>query len=459
MRAAILLLALAIPAQAGEPPAAPAGEPPAAPASEPLSLRDAVATALRQNPTVRAAAAGETAATARLGMARAGYLPRLDYVETVERGDNPVYVFGSLLTQHQFTAANFDLGILNRPEALTNFRSALLLEQTIYDAGRTRLGIRAADLGRQMASQDNRRTSADTILAVVRAYYGTVLAGARLRAAEDAVSTARADLGRAQARRDAGLTTDADVLSIRVHLAAMQERRIRAANELRVAEAVLNEALGQPLDTAYVLPAEFPPARMPADPPESYETAAVGRPEGRQADLAQNLARTSAGLARSAFLPQVSFRSGFELDRQSFGSRGGANWMAGFTLRFNLLNGGADRARLEEAQAAELRAGAERERTHTALRLEARRAALELKAAKQRVEVAAAAVEEAVESHRIIQNRYQAGLSTVTDLLRASTALLEARTQRLVAVHDQRVAAARLEYAAGHLTPDSEVLQ
>jgi outer membrane protein TolC len=49
-------------------------------------------------------------------------------------------------------------------------------------------------------------------------------------------------------------------------------------------------------------------------------------------------------------------------------------------------------------------------------------------------------------------------MTTVTDLLRNETAALETRTRLLAAVHDQRVAAAMLEYAAGRLSADSEVL-
>jgi hypothetical protein len=48
-------------------------------------------------------------------------------------------------------------------------------------------------------------------------------------------------------------------------------------------------------------------------------------------------------------------------------------------------------------------------------------------------------------------------MTNVTELLRNETALLESRT-RFLAVHDQRVAATMLEYAAGRLSADSEVL-
>jgi outer membrane protein len=92
------------------------------------------------------------------------------------------------------------------------------------------------------------------------------------------------------------------------------------------------------------------------------------------------------------------------------------------------------------------------------VRLEVRRAWADLRAAQQRIEVAKASVAEAQESLRITQNRYAAGISNVTDLLRNETAVLEKRTRYVAAVHDQRIAATMLELAAGQLSPDSEVL-
>ncbi len=67
-------------------------------------------------------------------------------------------------------------------------------------------------------------------------------------------------------------------------------------------------------------------------------------------------------------------------------------------------------------------------------------------------------IAEAEESLRITKNRYETGMSNVTDLLRTETALWEARTRELTAIHDQRIAAASLELAAGTLNADSEVL-
>jgi outer membrane protein len=250
-----------------------------------------------------------------------------------------------------------------------------------------------------------------------------------------------------------------DVLSLRVHLAAVTEQRINRAADFEVAKAALNDALGLPLDKPHTLTTALTAFDLPDLELDSLErNASAARPEARQAHVALGLAQTQADGAKSAMLPQVSFHGGFEADRQRFVDRGGANWLAAISLRWNLFNGSADKARIEETAHLIKRAEAEEQRTGSAIRLQVRRAYAGLRAAQQRIEVAKAAVAEAEESLRITQNRYEAGMNTVSDLLRTETAVLESRSRYLASLHDQRIAATMLELAAGRLNPDSEVL-
>ena len=175
--------------------------------------------------------------------------------------------------------------------------------------------------------------------------------------------------------------------------------------------------------------------------------------------LATSLAENQAASAKTNFRPQVSLRGAVEADRQRFYEQGGANWLVSIGLRWNLFNGFGDKARSEAAASELRRATAQEQQADSAIRLQVRRAFADLDAAQQRIEVAKATVTEAEESLRITQNRYAAGMSNVTDLLRTETALLETHTRQLAAVHDQRIAAAALEMAAGTLTADSEVLR
>src|SRR3989338_192697 len=105
-----------------------------------LTLAEAIARARSQNPDAGSAAAAEREAAERITQARAGHLPRVDVVESWQRGNQPVFVFGSLLAQRQFTAADFALGALNHPDALDNFRSAVIVEQSLFD-GATRANV------------------------------------------------------------------------------------------------------------------------------------------------------------------------------------------------------------------------------------------------------------------------------------------------------------------------------
>jgi outer membrane protein TolC len=428
-------------------------------AQAPLSLKEAARLAAAGNKSVIAAHAAEDAATARIGAARSSYFPRLDYSESVTRSDNPVFVFSSLLTQHQFTAENFALGPLNRPEALNNFRSTLTADQIVYDAGRTKRAVESAGWARDLSSEDSRRTAMGAIARAVAAYLDAQLASEQLAATSQAMRSAEADLARAEARRDAGFATDADVLSIRVHVAVINEIRIRSEANSDVARAALNEALGDSLDMARTLSTSLDVLKAPVAAVAEYEKRALAeRTEIRDAKLAGEIARNREADAKSALLPEVRVRAAFEADRQRFYERGGANWLASAELRWNLFNGFGDKARIAESEAKRRASGAREESAAAVVCLEVRRAWAELRGARERIESAQASVAEAEESLRITQNRYDSGFATVTDLLRTESALLEARTRRLSAIHDQRLAAALLELAAGTLTADSEVL-
>ena len=428
-------------------------------AQDSLSLREAVRVAVRENKAIAGTTAGARAAQARITQARGGMLPRVNYSESFARSNNPVFVFSSLLTQHQFEVENFAIGPLNRPDPLNNFQSQITVDQPIFDAGQTRNAVKSAELVRKMTCEEQRLVQMNVISQAVRAYYGAVLAAESLKAAQQAVRSAGADLKRAEAVRAAGMSTDVDVLSIRVHLAGVTAQRIDRAADVEVARASLNDALGLPLDTPHSLTTPLEALVLPELPLDGLETAAsAARPEVRQTRLATSLAQVQADGAHSAMLPQAGFRVAFEADRQRFAGRGGANWLAAVSLRWNLFNGLADKARIAETGHLVKRAESDEQRTDSAIRLQVRRAYAGLKAAGERIEVARVAVVQAEESLRITQNRYEAGMNNVTDLLRTETAVLDSRTRYLAAIHDQRIAAAMLEHAAGRLNADSEVL-
>ncbi len=431
----------------------------AAPQDSPLTVQQAVADAMANHPRLAGSREATLSAAARINEMRGAFLPRVDYSESWQRSNNPVFVFGSLLDQRQFTAGNFDLGLLNNPGFVNNFQSQIGISETLFDGGRRQSQLQSARLGHAVAQEETRGAAMHVIGDVLRTYYSALLNQENARVAAEAVRAAEADLQRADNRLAAGLTTDSDVLSLRVHLAAMREQQIRCDAQVKIGFAELNEAMGAPLDSAFHLTTALKPAPITVtDGQQVEQDALANRPEPRQAHLATEIGAQQEKTAHSAMLPEVYVRGGFEADRQDFVTRGGANWIAAAGMRWNLFNGFSDRARADGARHEVQRGRAAEAQVQAATRLGARRVWLELQAAAQRIEVAHATVAMATESLRIVRNRYEAGLAEVTELLRAETALLEAQTRDLEAVRDQRLAAVMLEEVRGKLSADSDVV-
>ncbi|MCC6291389.1 MAG: TolC family protein [Bryobacterales bacterium] len=428
--------------------------------AQPLSVRDAARMAVGKHPAAEEAGARVRAAEARLEQARTGFLPRLQYQESWQASNNPVFVFSTLLVQRRFTEENFAIGALNRPGAVNNFQSAVSAEQPLYDGGQTRRQVKTAELGVGMANEQRALSAMDLVAGAARAYYGALLAEEALRVAEASRESAEADLQHAMARRDAGMATEADVLSVKVHLAAVREQMIVRRSERGVARAALNEALGRPLDEPLELSSKLEPV-APAGlfTERARRGAAPDRPEVKQAGLAVEMSRVQESAARSAYLPQVSARVAGEANRGQFVRQLGGNWFAGVSLRWNLLSLYTSKGAIREAVETERANQARKRQLESGIALQVKAAVARLDAARERTTTAEAAVAEAAESLRITRDRYENGLSTITDLLRTQNAHLESGLRRVMAVHDQRVAAVQLELASGTLTPESEVLQ
>jgi outer membrane protein len=414
-------------------------------AQDRLTLADAIDKARAANPTVRAVIAAEAEAGMRVRQAEGARLPRVDVVESVQRGNQPAYVFGSLLSQRRFTEASFATNALNHPSALTNHRAAVTFGQSLFDS-EIATAVRSARIGRQLATVDRDATDRDLVVETTVAYGRALTAVAALRVSQAAIVVAEEDARRARDHREAGVVTDADVLSLEVHLARVKARAIEADADRRVALAALNHAMGEPLDREYVLDLPPTPAASTEVLPALEALAVQTRPEARRAELQQELARVQRHGARQAFLPQVSWHGGYEWNGADFSNRTGG-WIVGAEARINVFRGFIDRARLKETAHAFDRAVAERESAESAIRLEVRSASLRLDAARARVDVGASAVSQARESHRIFRDRYDAGLVDVGDVLRAAEAMLDAELQHTAAQVDVITTAAALDRA------------
>lgn len=417
-------------------------------AQAPLTLPEAITRAQAANPDARAAEVAERLAAARLTQARAGYLPSVDVTESWQRGNQPVFVFSSLLAQRQFAASNFAIDALNRPDAVNNLRLGVTIDQAVFDPS-TRAGVRAATLGRELASTSRAVVAQDLALAVTGAYGAVLAADAAGRAAAATLETATADLDIARNRRDAGRVTDADVLRIEVFLGRAREQQIRSSADATIARARLNQLMGEPLDASFSFDDTPSPEAMAATDLPALEAEAVNaRADLKLSALQEQLAAAAVDAARANFLPRVYAQGGYEANGGTWGSRA-SSWMAGAVARVNLFRGFADQARLAEARHTQSLRAIDREKADTAARLDVRMAVARLEAARAAEGVGRAAVTQARESHRIMRDRYDGGLADVAALLAAAEAVQQAEARHATARVDVTVAAATLSRALG----------
>ena len=415
-----------------------------------LSLAEAIRRARTHNPDVGTAAAAEREAAERVTQARGSYFPKVDVAESWQRGDHPVFVFSSLLAQRQFTADGFALDAFTHPAATNNFRTAVSVEQSLFDPTIS-ANVRAATLGRDMAATGKQLVDHDLTAAVTDAFGRVLIAAATVRSAAAAVETARADRELAGNRRDAGRVTDADVLQLDVYLARTLEHQVQAVSDERIARARLNQLMGEPLTAVFSLDLRASATAVDINNPGGLEEEAVkNRPEVALARQQEQLAAATVNAAEGAFLPQVAAQGTWELNGGTWDSRSSA-WVVGAVARINLFRGFADKARLAEARVQVARRRIEEGKAETMVRLDVQIAIARLEAARASEAVGRTAADSARAGHRIIQDRYQSGLEDAAMLLRSAEAVQQADAQQIGASVNVITATATLQRAVGRL--------
>ena len=414
-----------------------------------VTLEEAMALARTGTPAARALASSVAEADARVTQARSGFFPRIDVTESIQRGNQPVFVFSTLLSQRRFAAANFDVQTLNHPAPETNIRTAIGITQHVYDAGTARLAVRGAELRRDLVTLDQSAGTQDLAFSGARAFVRVLELEAEQRASAAAVAAAESDLERARRRREAELVTDADVLAFEVRLADVRQRHIASGGDLDVARISLAEALGLPLDQTVGLVKPTAVA-APLEPAALAREGLNARSERRQAELRLRVADNDRHLARAAFLPRVGVEGSWEFNGSTWTEQR-SGWLVGATVTLNVFNGFADRARVAEARQAQSRAAAEREQIERRIEVEIRGAVARVTAARARETAGRAALSQARESQRIIRDRYDVGLATATDLLRAAEAVLDAEARATAAEMDAILETVALNRAVGRL--------
>jgi len=410
-----------------------------------LRVTDAlVAEALAANLGLDERAANVDQQLAKLDQVRAEYLPQIDL--------NLRYSEASGGRTIEVPELGLDFRFLREREQDSYVR----LTQPIYDArlaAERRGASHLYDAARHGLEAYRLRLARD----VRQAYYrwltartsiGVLEATAELAAENERVNDSLYRNGKVT--RDFKLSAEAEHLEI-----AQQILRARAAMDLarRYLNLLRNAPLEREPEAVTVTDADLPglAMRMPASRSAALEELAVGRrAELRELDSGMAAAFESERAARAAFKPQLAFAvdAGTQGEEWDY-SVEDSYVLASFIVRFNLFNGGGDRAAIRQARAQGSELAAGRALAEQQIRIEVQQAISDLEVAEASLETARRRVEAAEAAHAIVAKKRDLGQVSSAEYLDAQRALTQARLNGNVTRFQALEALAEVEYAIG----------
>lgn len=413
------------------------------------TLKEAISTALKQNNLIKAAGYSAEAANFGVASARSGYYPGIFFEESLAASNAPTQTFMMKLDQGRFSQNDFLINNLNHPSTHQDFRTALTVQQPLYNPSLAPMRTMAEktaekeSLGLEGARQD-------IAFQVFRLYLEIQKATAQRAATEQAIIDARENVRLARVRSEAGLGLRSDELRARTHLAAMEQQNITANNNLTLAQLQLANTLGLAEGTQVDIAEPSTTLAITIPEQELATTAREDRNDLQQSRVELDRSEAALKLARSAYLPTVSAFASYQMDSRDtpLGSDNDA-WLAGVSLKWQIFDGfkrcnERDRAAANRSAANELLINRTRESTY-----QVTESSLRHKESGQRLEVARHALADAEETVRLLTKRYENSLATMVDLLDAQTALNQTRANLVDTEANYTLAGGRVYYTAG----------
>ena len=420
-------------------------------AAEALTLEQAVETATKNNPGLKAADAQIEAADAGMLRSASGFLPKVNLSETWSKTDNPLMVLGTKLNQEIVTQSDFNPTVINNPEPISNYNTRLSVVQPVFNGGKEYIGRTQAKLAKDASVQDRERARQETVYNVIKAYYGLLLAREYHKVALQSLETSEANVKLAEARYRAGAVLQSDLLRAKVQLAEVKEMLTRSENGIKLASAGLNFAMGIPQGSEYEITGALSAQEVKTEVNAAIDEAAARRPDLISTGLNRQNAEKSVSQARTDYLPSLNLMGQVDWNSDKVGGDDARSWAVMAVLQWNLFDGLVTKSKVKEALATNSRMKSLEEQTRSAVELQVRQAYYNFAASADRIAATASSVQEAEEGLRIVQKRYETGMTPFVDVLGAESSLIRARTNALQALYDNNISQAELKLAKGTL--------
>ncbi len=407
-----------------------------------LMLRDAIARALAQHPSVARAEAVGSRADAGVQRAQAAWFPSLTIGGTFHQYEEPMTAWPI----HRFDFAAIP------PFDETLIQGSLQLDYTLFNRSRVPR-IRQAKRQVETALHGTSAAEQQLMASVVVAYLSVLSAQELLRAHDRRYHALTAELDRVHQLHEVGRAAEVEIVRAEAVLAGADADRVHAQQRCDVARRDLARLIDETPDI--MMTTQLYAVSL-ADDDEPDQSAAMtsalsNNPEylGKQTEL--QAAKAGRSAARGARWPSVSLRGTLTEYRDGEGNSTN-EWHALAMIGLPIFTGGVIAGRVSDADAAYQVASEDLRLTVDRIASDVDRAVAQVRESHARVQSLTRAVESLEEVVRIEKLRLDTGSQTQTDYLQAEAELLSARAGLIEARHGEMIARTTLARVTGTLS-------
>ncbi|MDR2765655.1 MAG: TolC family protein [Tannerella sp.] len=339
-----------------------------------------------------------------------------------------------------FSRANVDLDIWLKPHNMS--LAGVRFEQPVYLGGKITAAYKMAKIGRQMAQLNIARSDAEIILKTDQAYWEYVKIRELRLAAQQYREAVRRVVDDAGHGVEMGAVSENDRMKAQVKLGEAQVLVREAENGLRLAQMNLCMTVGLNLFDA-VEPADTLPDALPATLPEDIPDVSV-RAEYALLRKELELKKEQVNLVRSEFMPQLTLGGGYNYlngvfinDSKLFDK---PSFSAMVSLKIPLTQWIEGSNRVHSARADVSLAEYRMQESADLLQMEMVKAWNTWDEALLKTSLARDEYLQTQENLRVVKDRYELGMETVSGLLEAQALWQEAWSKYIEARARLRIA-------------------
>ncbi len=254
---------------------------------------------------------------------------------------------------------------------------------------------------------------------------------------------------------DNGLATQNDYLKLQVQYSNTKLLLIEAENNLDIARAVFNKAVGLPLES----PTEISTEELTVREFDLNVTDLINEAKSNRADIESLTLRLQAAYAnitsaRADWFPSIFLTGNYYYSNpnsrlQPLRTEWKDTWDLGVTLSWDIWNWGLTSAQTTQAEELSVQTQTSLEKLNDMIEVEVYQNYLSVVRSKEKVDVSKLSLEQASENYRITTEKYNVQLATSTDLIDAEVSELLAATNLNTALVDYEIARTRLEKSLG----------